>query len=309
VSREVKVGILAVVSGVLLYFGFNFLKGNDLFSGTKKYYVKYQNVDRLTVSNPVIVNGLSVGRVSSIKLDQMNGFIMVELEIKDDFIIGDTTKAILINSDFLGGKAIELDVGDISVPKQDGDTLDARVNNPFDKVLETTGTVANDIEITISRINEILAGMQGSGENINATIAGLKETVKGVNGLLGQNSRVLNETIISTKETIEGLNKTIKKVDPILSNTEQFVGDLKDLDLGKTLEKTNALLENLDSTLDEFKENKGTLGKLMTNDSIYNNLNQLLIDIDKLTNHLNEYPKDFFSPLGKKHKKVKKNLN
>ena len=131
-SKEVKVGILAVVAGVLLYFGFNFLKGNDLFSGIKKYYVKYQNVDGLTVSNPVVVNGLSNGRVSDVKLNQQIGYIMVELEIKNDFVIGDTTKAILINSDFLGGKAIELDVGDISKPKLDGDTLEARVNNPFD---------------------------------------------------------------------------------------------------------------------------------------------------------------------------------
>jgi len=308
VSKEIKVGILAIVSGVLLYFGFNFLKGSDFFSNTKKYYVEYKNVDKLTVSNPVIVNGLSIGRVSSIELNQSKGIILVELEIRDDFIIGDTTKAILINSDFLGGKAIELEVGDISIPKDDGDTLISKISNPFDKVLETTGDVATDLEITITRINGILAGMQGSGEDIAKTIKGLSETIDKVNATIDGNAKSLEQTIKATKELITGMNKTFKKIDPILDNTNEVISGFKGIKLQETLDKTNSLLINLDSTVSQFKTNQGTLGKLMNNDSVYNNLNQLLIDLDKFTNHLNEYPKDFFSPLGRKHKKVKKNL-
>lgn len=308
-SKEVKVGILAIVAGVLLYFGFNFLKGNDLFSGVKKYYVKYANVDGLTVSNPVVVNGLSIGRVSAVQLNQQKGYIMVELEIKDDFIVGDTAKAILINSDFLGGKAIELDVGNIDRPKADGDTLEARVNNPFDKVLETTGTVANDIEITISRINEILAGMKGSGEDLAEMIKNTNDFIKSSQLELKRTTYRLDETMIATKETIVELKGAIEKVSPVLDSTSQFMGNLNELNLKATLEKTNSMIDNLNGAIGDLKQDGGTLGKLMSNDSLYNNLNQLLIDIDKLTNHLNEHPKDFFSPLGKKHKKVKKNLN
>ncbi len=307
-SREIKVGILTIISGVLLYFGFNFLKGNDFFSSTKKYYVKYRNVDKLTVSNPVIVNGLSVGRVSGIELIQREGIILVELEIREDFIVGDTTKATLINSDFLGGKAIELFVGDLSVPKQDGDTLLSDINDPLKEVLQTTGTVANDIEITISRINEILAGMQGSGEHIAKTIKGLSETIEKVNGTVDANAQSLKQTIDATKDLITGMNKTFKKVDPILDNTNQVISNFREIKLQETLDKTNTLLTDLDNTVKEFKMNEGTLGKLISNDSVYNNLNQLLIDLDKLTNHFNEYPKDFLKPLGRKHKKVKKNI-
>ena len=308
-SKEVQVGILAVVSGVLLYFGFNFLKGNDLFSGTKKYYVKYENVDGLTVSNPVIVNGLSVGRVSAIQLNQKGRYILVELEIKDYFAVGDTTKAILINSDFLGGKAIELSVGSIERQKSPGDTLEARVNNPFDKVLETTGDVATDIGVTISRINEILAGMKGSGEDISAMVKHTDELLAITKSELSKNSYRLEQTMLDAQTAIKGLNATIEKVNPVLDNTNEFVGELRQLDLQETLDKTNSLLSNLDKTISELKNDEGTIGKLMSNDSVYNNLNQLLIDLDKLTNHLNEHPKDFFSPLGKKSKKVKKNLN
>ena len=308
-SKELRVGILAIVSGVLLYFGFNFLKGNELFSGTNKYYVKYENVDGLTVSNPVVVNGLSVGRVSSIQLLQSRGYILVELDIKEDFVVGDTTKAILINSDFLGGKAIELSVGSILKQKAPGDTLEARVNNPFTEVLETTGTVANDLEITISRINEILAGMKGSGEDIAAMLRNTNDFIVSTKAELNRNSYQLNETMAEAQTAIKGLTTTIEKVNPVLDNTNEFVGGLKELDLQATLDKTNSLLENLNTTMTEFRNEDGTLGKLMTNDSVYNNLNQLLIDLDKLSNHLNEHPKDFFSPLGKKSKKVKKNLN
>lgn len=308
-SKEVKVGILAIITGVLLYFGFNFLKGNDLFSGTTKYYVKFGNVDGLTVSNPVVVNGLAVGRVSKIKLEQNKGFILVQLEIKEDFIIGDSSIANLVNSDFLGGKEIQLDVKNLDKPLNDGDTLISLSQNMFDEVLGITTDVAGDIDVMIKRINEILAGMQGSGEELAKMFKNTNEFIVSTQKDISRTTYKLDETMSVTKETITELNKAIKKIGPVLDSTNQFMGNLNQLDIKETLDKANGMIDNLNGTISEFKTSDGTLGKLMTNDSIYNNLNQLLIDLDKLTNHLNEYPKDFFSPLGKKHKKVKKNLN
>ncbi|MEL7148197.1 MAG: MlaD family protein [Bacteroidota bacterium] len=304
-----KVGILAVVSGVLLYVGFNFLKGSDLLSGTSKYYVKYRNVDGLTVSNPVVEDGLTVGRVSGIKQFQLDGYILVELDIREDYIVGDTTEAILVNSDFLGGKAIQLKGGNLYKPLLPGDTLASSIDDPLSKVLETTGDVASDIGVTITRINEILAGMKGSGEDLAEMIRRTNDFISSTKRELNTSTYRLNETMADAQVAIRGLSETIEKVNPILDNTNDFVGDLKELDLQQTLDKTNSLLSNLDETITSFKNQDGTIGKLVNNDSVYNNLNQLLIDLDKLTNHLNEHPKDFFSPLGKKSKKVKKNLN
>ncbi|MGB3463814.1 MAG: MlaD family protein, partial [Cyclobacteriaceae bacterium] len=257
----------------------------------------------------VVVNGLAVGRVSKIRLEQEKGFILVELEIKDGFIVGDSTVANLVNSDFLGGKEIRLLVKNIHSPLNDGDTLLSISENMFDEVLDITTDVAGDIDVMIKRINEILLGMKGSGEELNNMIKSTNTFIKSTQYDVSRTTRNLDETLLTTNEAIKTLNSTVKDFGPIIDSTGQFVGNLSQLDLQETLDKTNKMLDNLNATVESFRTNEGTLGKLMTNDSVYNNLNQLLLDLDKLTNHLNEYPKDFFSPLGRKHKKVKKNLN
>ena len=101
-SKEFKVGLIALIAGVLLYYGFNFLKGKDFFSPTNKFYVLYDNVDGLNKSNPVIINGLAVGRVSRIQLLQdAQNLILVELDIDENIQLGDSTVASLSNTDFL----------------------------------------------------------------------------------------------------------------------------------------------------------------------------------------------------------------
>src|SRR5882762_5458176 len=108
------VGIFAAVTIVLLYFGFNFLKGTDFFSSTSKYYVIYDNVDDLAVSNPVMVSGFSVGRVSKIKIMQNKiHSVLVEIDIDSDIKLGDSTKAIL-DSKLLGGKYVILSIGPVT---------------------------------------------------------------------------------------------------------------------------------------------------------------------------------------------------
>jgi phospholipid/cholesterol/gamma-HCH transport system substrate-binding protein len=115
ISKEVKVGLFMVVSLVLLYVGFNYLKGIDFFSATKKYYAVYTNVDKLMPSNQVYINGYAVGRVSRIQYQQQINKVLVEMEISSDIVLGDSTVA-LLNGDILGTKFIQLDVGSIANP-------------------------------------------------------------------------------------------------------------------------------------------------------------------------------------------------
>jgi phospholipid/cholesterol/gamma-HCH transport system substrate-binding protein len=122
ISKEVKVGLFMAVSLMLLYFGFNFLKGIDFFSSTNRYYAVYTNVDKLMPSNQVFINGYAVGRVSKIQFQQSKNRVLVEMEIDSEIILGDSTVAIL-NGDILGTKYIQLNVGSIAHPIQPKDTL------------------------------------------------------------------------------------------------------------------------------------------------------------------------------------------
>src|SRR3989337_3208196 len=109
-SKEFKVGLFMVITISLLYFGFNFLKGIDFFARTKKYYAVYSNVDKLTESNQIYLNGYAVGRVSDIQIQQRLNRVLVELDIDSDIVLTDSSVA-LLNGELLGGRFIHLMVG------------------------------------------------------------------------------------------------------------------------------------------------------------------------------------------------------
>ena len=110
ISNETKVGILAVIAVTLLFIGYSFLKGNDVFSSDNTYYTSYQAVDGLTASKPVLVNGYQIGRVSKMTL-QPDGSILTEFKIKAEYKVPKNTVARIASTDLLGGKAIVFDMG------------------------------------------------------------------------------------------------------------------------------------------------------------------------------------------------------
>ena len=122
ISREVKVGLFMVTGIVLLYLGFNFLKGIDFFSSTHKYYAIYENVDKLTEANQVYLNGYAVGRVSKIQIQQKKNRVVVELNIESTVELNDSSYAVL-NGELLGGKFIQLVVGNSTKKLNPKDTL------------------------------------------------------------------------------------------------------------------------------------------------------------------------------------------
>ena len=110
ISKEFKVGVLVVIAGAIFYLGFNFLKGVDFFSPTRTYFVDYENIDGLTVSNPVVINGMTVGRVKELQLiPGKETKIVVTLDVDDQIPVNTITTATLVSSDLLGGKMIVLD--------------------------------------------------------------------------------------------------------------------------------------------------------------------------------------------------------
>lgn len=293
----------------ILYLGFNYLKGIDFFSSNDKYYALYQNVDGLNVSNPVLVNGFIVGRVSNIKLIQeVRNRVLVELDIRGNIVLGDSTKAIL-NSDFLGNKSIVLDIGPLDNPIQPEDTLIAVLDRAITDILaESAQPVANNLEATIKKVNAILDNLGGNSEKINAIITELeaipaliKTTIRSTNTNLDQITTTFNE--------VGGeINLTMREVRPTLQNIEQFSDSLNELELKETVANLNATIESLERAADQLSNNEGTLGKLIKDDSLYNNINQATLTLEELLHHLNTNPKHFFSPLGKSRRKIERDL-
>jgi len=292
---------------VMLYFGFNYLKGVDFLSATNKYYAIYDNVDQLSVSNPVLVNGYAVGRVSYIRIVQgKENKVLVELEIDSDIILGDSATAIL-NSDFLGSKSILLNIGNKAKPLAPGDTILAEAaRGIFDVFTETAEPVANNVQTTLRKLNTVLDNLAVNSARLDTLFMKLTYTPTLVNRTLITTDEKMKELSASFKQTSDNLSVTLRDLKPVIGNFKTFSDSLKRMELNKTVAQTQKTLENLNSTLAKLNSGDNTVSKLMTDDSLYVNLNRLLLNLDTLAVHFDENPKHFLAPLGKNKKRIEK---
>lgn len=300
ISKEVKVGAFAILSLAIMYIGFNYLKGIDFLNKTNKYYVIYDDIAGLNISNPVNISGFTVGRVSKIAINQeFENKITVEVDISADIILGKDAVA-LLRIDLLGSVSIILDVGDIKQPIAPGDTIAAKVDPTLNELLkESALPVAEGLKVTIQRINSLLEDFSKNTEVIKNIAKNLEGITYKTNKLLSENPNSINETLEGMAIATQKLIMRLDELETVMGKYGELADTLKSINLNETLAQINLLLKNLNKTT-------GTLGRLMNEDSLYINLNQTLKDLDELLIHMNEDPKHFFAPLGKKRKKIEK---
>ena len=291
----------------LLYFGFNYLKGIDFLSSTNKFYAIYDNVDQLAVSNPVLVNGYAVGRVSNIRIVQgKENKVLVELEIDSDIIVGDSATAIL-NSDFLGSKSILLNIGNKLKPLNPGDTILAEAaRGIFDVFTETAEPVANNVQTTLRKLNTVLDNLASNSARLDTLFMILTYTPGLVNRALITTDDKMKELSASFKLTSDNLSIALRDLRPVIGNFKAFSDTLKQMELNKTVAKTQQTLDNLNRALSKLNNDDNTVSKLLKDDSLYLNLNRLLLNLDTLAIHFDNNPKHFLAPLGKSKKRIER---
>lgn len=304
ISKEVKVGLFMVVSLVLLYVGFNYLKGIDFFSATKKYYAVYTNVDKLMPSNQVYINGYAVGRVSRIQYQQQINKVLVEMEISSDIVLGDSTIA-LLNGDILGTKFIQLDVGSIANPLKPKDTLRSEVARGIADFLSEP---VADLQTTLRKLNRILDNLGSNSEQLDEIFNDFKATPKLLNRTLSNTNDKIDSLTYNLNLVTRNVNSALSELKPTLSNFRTFSDSLKSVEVNTTLTKAQQALTKLNETLTRMNKGDNTMSKLMTEDTLYVNLNKLLLSLDTLAKHFNENPKHFMAPLGKSRDKIQRDL-
>lgn len=309
ISKEVIVGVFMVVCLVLLYLGFNYLKGIDFFSSRHKYYAVYENVDKLMPSNQVYVNGYSVGRVSKIQYQQQRNRVVVEMEINSDIVLGDSTVAIL-NGDFLGTKFIQLSIGSTRNALKPKDTLRSDVAKGITEFLaENAAPVTDNLQSTLRKLNTILDNLSRNSEKLDKIFGDMQAIPNNVNKTVLNANDKIDQISGSIKSVSDNLNGVMAELKPTLSNFRTFSDSLKAVEVAQTLSKAQQTLEELNKSLSRLSKGDNTMSKLMTEDSLYNNLNKLLLSLDTLATHMNENPKHFFAPLGKSKKKIQRDLD
>ena len=301
------VGIFAAVAIILLYVGWYFLKGVDLFSETTKYYVIYENVDNLAVSNQVQVSGFAVGRVSRIEImPNKTHSVLVEIDIDSKIKLGDSTKAIL-NSELLGGKYILLSIGDMNHPISPGDTILSEVaKGMFDVLSESAQPVASDLQSTLRKFGVVIENLAKNSQRLDSIFAKFQKTPDLVNATLVNANGKIDLLSNNYNEVALHLSADLVELKPTLKNLAVLTDSLKQIELNHTLEKVRQTLSGINETLAKLKKGDNTASRLLTEDSLYVNMNKLLLHMDSLVIHFNRYPNHFMAPLGKSHKKVEK---
>jgi phospholipid/cholesterol/gamma-HCH transport system substrate-binding protein len=302
-SKELKVGLFMVVSITLLYFGFNFLKGIDFFSTSNKYFAIYQNVDELTESNQVFLNGYAVGRVSAIEIQQAKNRVIVVLDIDSDIVLTDSSTA-LLNGRLLGGRYIQLDVkpGKKLNPK---DTLLSAVAK---SIGDFAAPVATNMQVTLANLNTILEALARNTARLDTIFIRLQMTPTLLNRTLSSANSNIDQLGTTFKDVAANLNGTLTELKPTLSNFKTLSDSLKMMQLNGTITKAQQSLAKLNETLAQLSKGDNTASKLLTEDSLYVNLNRLLQSVDSLAEHFNKNPKHFLAPLGKSQKKIEREL-
>ncbi len=305
-SKEAKIGIMALVSGVMLYLGFNYLKGMDFLTTTRNYYIWYDNIDGLTVSNAVVINGFSVGRVNKIALDQENGNkIKVEIQVDKAIQLGDSTKALLSSEDLLGGKTIVLKLGKNSKLYDNGATLIGIKDKGFMQLLGDKATpVLSNLDSTILKINKILSG--STDANIKIILANLASSSESLKILMAENKQNIHGITGNLNALSNSLVETEKSLKPILAKFNVLADSLNDLELKRVVNNANAAMVNLSSITDKINKGEGSLGALINDKKTVENLNSTLKNIDFLMVDFRNHPKNYLSPLGKSSRKIKK---
>nr|WP_068892617.1 MlaD family protein [Pedobacter panaciterrae] len=301
IANETKVGILAAFSIALLIIGYNFLKGNAIFSSETVLYAKYSRVDGLAVSKPVLINGYQIGRVDKLQL-QSDGSIVATLKIKGKYEIPRNSVAKLESTDLLGSKAIVMALGTGNDFAQDGDTLNANVQKG---ILETVQPVQKKAELIIGKMDSILTSVNSilnpnfqknvdkSFNSIASTLSSLESTSKKVDNLVGsEGSRI--SAILANVEAISGnLKQNNAKISAILNNINSITDQVAAANFKQTIDNANKAVVDLQSIVGKINNGEGTLGLLVNDTKMYDNLNNASKSLDELMIDLKANPKRY----------------
>jgi len=304
-SKEIKVALLTILAGVILFIGVRFLKGIDVFNNVNTYYTIYEDIDGLKASNPVILNGLPVGRVSKIDILQNRGNkLLVTLEIDESLVIKDRTEALLTDPDLLGDKAIALTIEGNQI-LQSGDTLISIIDKGMMGLIEEKANpIIESLDITLNSLNKTLKEYEGMGENVQAIVVNASAITSELRKV---QIAEINASIANFRKVSDELAKASSELQPLAANMNSLSDSLKEIpikQLAAEVQETNNKLKNILGAIDNAE---GSMGLLMKDKALYNDLDQTVRDLDSLFIDLRKYPKRYvhFSLFGKKDKPPK----
>lgn len=311
-TKEIRIGITALAALGLFYFGFNYLKGSDIFKQSRVYYAIYNRVDGLTSSNPVMYKGFKVGRVEEVYVhpEQMSKLV-VRFAIEDETLqIPKFSIARISSADLLGAKTIELELDDNKNMAVSGDTLVSDNERelgtiveeklrPFEKKLDR---LLGDVDTVMTKVGTMLDESTETVGHVKGAFENLERTTKRMDDLLANEDAKLVAIITNVASITANIKSNNDKLTTIITNFSTISDSLAKADFAATMGKANRALTEVADIMEKVNNGEGSLGQLVENDSLYHNLEDASKDLDRLLIDIRENPRRYlhFSIFGRK---------
>lgn len=295
ITKETKIALVAIVGVILMFFGINFLKGMTIFSTDSSYKMTFNNIDGLTTSCPIYADGYRVGTITDIDYNyEEHGNIIATADIDRNLRIPFGSRA-EISSDLMGN--VKINILMANNPRQrinPGEIIEGRMDEgamgELKALIPTVQQILPKLDSIMASLNALLAdpALANTLHNAEAITSNLKTTTAEMNTLM-----------VGLNHQMPGL---LKKADGVMSNTEVLTGNLAALDVAGTMAKVDATLNNVQQLTEALNSREGSVGLLLHDPGLYNNLTSTMRDADSLLIDLKAHPKRYvhFSIFGRK---------
>jgi phospholipid/cholesterol/gamma-HCH transport system substrate-binding protein len=301
ITREVRTAILVISGLILIIYLFNYLKGENLLDSSRVFYTVYDNVEGLATSAPVTISGNVVGKVQEIAFTKDGSAkLKIKLLVDNDFQFSKNSKAELYEAGLIGGKAIAIiPAFDEAANAASGDELQGTikaglselVNQKLTPLQEDLGKTLKSADELLTNINEVFdtetkANLKSSISELKATISSFKNTSKSLNKLLASNQEKLDSTLTNFETTSK--------------NLASITDEVAKASLGETIAELQTTINNFNGLLNAMNNGEGSMGKLMKDEALYNNIEGATKELEELLRDIKLHPKRYFRILSKK---------
>ena len=320
IRKEIKIGVVVTAALSLLIWGLNFLKGENILSNKQMFYAVYTQIDGLVEGNPVQVSGHKIGQVGKIFFHpDKSGLVVVNFVLdKETIKLPKDTRARIYSSDLLGSKAVQLVLGtDTSGYLSSGDTLisdlEANLQESVNatilplkiKAEELISSMDSAVTIVQLILNEKARGdLEAGFESIKRSFATFESAATNLDDLIATNKGRITDIFVSIQSIASNLNDKNSELAKIIDNFAMISDTLAKANIAETLENASTALSQAARIMEKINNGEGTMGLLINNDSLYNNLESASLELDLLLKDINKRPKRYvhFSIFGKKDK-------
>jgi phospholipid/cholesterol/gamma-HCH transport system substrate-binding protein len=293
-TKEIKVGILTVGAIALFVFGYQFLQGRNLLQKDRSFYAVYNNVEGLTKSAPVTINGLNVGNIDDIYFLNSSGRLIVKFHVDESFNFSSESTAQVYSTSLIGGKALAIvpNFESTARPAIPGDTLSSSIDDglqgrvmaefiPLKEKIESmvvmADSVLNDVHKTLNPSTR--KAIVQSLDEVNKTFVEIRALSRNANSLLSDNR--------------QQLDRTLANLDTTTANFAKISDTLAQIEIAGTVKQMEATILKLNGVLDDVASGKGSLGKLITDDALYVNLEKATKQAEELLQDIKLNPKRY----------------